>query len=151
MGEETHEKLRRVQDLLRREIPDGDPGAIFDRALTLLLEDIGRRKLAETSKPRPPAAARATTSRHVPANVKRAVWMRDAGRCSFVGTNGRRCSERAFLELHHQEPHAFGGEATVGNIALRCKPHHARDGAGLRAEVRISRRQPWRCEMRASR
>jgi hypothetical protein len=89
VGEETHEKLRRVQDLLRREIPDGDPGAIFDRALTLLLENIGRKKLAETSKPRP-AAAPATTSRGVSASVKRAVWMRDAGQCAFVATNGRR-------------------------------------------------------------
>ncbi|PYQ44556.1 MAG: hypothetical protein DMF77_06970, partial [Acidobacteria bacterium] len=34
IGKESHEKLRRVQALLRREIPNGDPGAIFDRALT---------------------------------------------------------------------------------------------------------------------
>ena len=52
VGEATHEKLRRVQDLLRREIPDGDPAAIFDRALTLLLEDVARKKLAATSKPK---------------------------------------------------------------------------------------------------
>ena len=31
IGQETHEKLRRLQALLRREIPDGDPGTIFDR------------------------------------------------------------------------------------------------------------------------
>jgi hypothetical protein len=40
IGQETHEKLRRVQALLRREIPDGDPAAIFERALTLLLETV---------------------------------------------------------------------------------------------------------------
>jgi hypothetical protein len=50
---DTHEKLRRVQDLMRREIPDGDPGVIFDRALTLLLEDVVRRKAAMASRPRP--------------------------------------------------------------------------------------------------
>ena len=33
IGRESHDKLRRVQALLRREIPDGDPGAIFDRAI----------------------------------------------------------------------------------------------------------------------
>jgi len=37
IGQETHDKLRRVQALLRREIPSGDPGEIFDRALTLLM------------------------------------------------------------------------------------------------------------------
>jgi hypothetical protein len=31
IGEDTHEKLRRVQALLRREIPDGDPGKICFR------------------------------------------------------------------------------------------------------------------------
>src|SRR6266851_3851542 len=45
IGKESHEKLRRVQALLRREIPNGDPGAIFDRALTLLLEKVERTKL----------------------------------------------------------------------------------------------------------
>ncbi len=124
MGEETHKKLRRVQDLLRREIPDGDPAAIFDRALTLLLEDVGRKKLAETTKPRP-AAAPARGSRDVPASVKRAVWMRDGGQCAFVAADGRRCTERAFLELHHREPYALGGEPTVKNVVLLCRAHHA--------------------------
>jgi hypothetical protein len=123
VSHETHEKLRRVQDLLRREIPDGDPGAIFDRALTLLLDDIARRKLAATSRPRP-AAPPDPHSRHVPAAMKRAVWARDAGRCAFVAKTGRRCSERAFLEFHHQEPYGLGGETTEQNLALRCRAHN---------------------------
>ena len=123
VGEATHEKLRRVQDLLRREIPDGDPGAIFDRALTLLLEDVARKKVALTSQPRNGRAA-ATRSRHIPARVKRAVWLRDGGRCAFVASAGRRCNERAFLEFHHREPYAIGGEATVANISLRCRQHN---------------------------
>jgi hypothetical protein len=53
IGKETHEKLRRLQALLRREIPDGDPGAIFGRALTVLLERVERTKLAAAAKPRP--------------------------------------------------------------------------------------------------
>jgi hypothetical protein len=123
VGEATHEKLRRVQDLLRREIPDGDPAAIFDRALTLLLEDVARKKLAATSKPRLGVAAE-TRSRHIPARVRRDVWLRDGGRCAFVAPGGRRCTERAFLEFHHREPHAIGGEATAANISLRCRPHN---------------------------
>jgi hypothetical protein len=43
IGKESHDKLRRVQALLRREIQDGDPGAIFDRAIGLLLERVERR------------------------------------------------------------------------------------------------------------
>jgi hypothetical protein len=123
VGAATHEKLRRVQDLLRREIPDGDPGAIFDRALTLLLEDVARKKLAAISKPRPAAPTR-PGSRHIPADVTRAVWLRDGGQCAFLAQSGRRCQERVFLEFHHEEPYAMGGEPTIANISLRCRPHN---------------------------
>jgi hypothetical protein len=124
VGEATHEKLRRVQELLRREIPDGDPGTIFDRALTLLLEDVARKKLAMTSQARPAWAA-GTRSRHIPAHVRRDVWQRDGGRRAFVTANGRRCTERAFLEFHHRDPYAIGGEATLANISLRCRSNNA--------------------------
>jgi hypothetical protein len=135
IGAATHEKLRRAQELLRREIQDGDPGAIFDRALTLLLEDVARKKLAVAAKPHerpstrhPPSTHHCpgprTRSRHIPARVKRAVWVRDSGRCAFEATNGRRCTERAFLEFHHREPYAIGGEATVTNVSLRCRAHN---------------------------
>jgi hypothetical protein len=59
--------------------------------------------------------------------VKRAVWLRDLGRCAFVGTGGRRCEERRFLEFHHVKPYAVGGEATAPNIALRCRRHNAHE------------------------
>jgi hypothetical protein len=127
VGEATHAKLRRVQSLLRREIPDGDPGAIFDRALTLLLEDVARRQVAATSSPRSGAAA-GTRSRHVPARVRRHVWLRDEGRCAFVAPSGRRCGERAFLEFHHRVPYGVGGEATAANISLRCRSHNVYEG-----------------------
>ena len=127
VGEATHDKLRRVQELRRREIPDGDPGAIFDRAHTLLLEDVARKKVALTSRPRNGRAS-ATRSRHIPARVRRAVWLRDGGRCAFVASAGRRCNERAYLEFHHREPYAIGGEATVANVALRCRLHNQYEG-----------------------
>jgi hypothetical protein len=60
---ETYDKLRRVRDLLRHTIPSGDPAAIFDRALTLLLKDVEKAKLAAGTRPRigaPPKEARAT-------------------------------------------------------------------------------------------
>jgi hypothetical protein len=127
VGAATHEKLRRAQDLLRREIPDGDPGVIFERGLTLLLEEVARKKVAATSQPRHGKSAQAG-SRHIPARVKRTVWLRDGGRCAFVAAKGRRCAERVFLEFHHREPYKIGGDATVANIALRCRGHNAYEG-----------------------
>jgi hypothetical protein len=126
VGQETNDKLRRAQDLLRREIPTGDPGVIFDRALTLLLDDVARRKQAETEHPRTPRPSD-PDSRHVPAHVRREVWRRDGGRCAFVADGGRRCEARSYLELHHLEPFGHGGPTTVENLALRCRAHNARE------------------------
>ena len=120
---ETYDKLCRVQNLLRHVIPGGDPAAIFDRALTLLLADLMRTKLAASDRPRAARQA-APTSRHVPAAVKREVWERDEGRCAFVGTSGR-CREAGFLEFHHVVPYADGGPAVVDNVQLRCRAHNA--------------------------
>lgn len=123
IGEGAHADLRLAQDLLRRQIPDGDPGAIIERALALLVARIAKEKTAATSVTGP---ARSATpgSRHIPAAVRRAVWLRDRGQCAFVARQGRRCAERAFLELHHIRPFALGGEATVSNISLRCRRHN---------------------------
>jgi hypothetical protein len=99
---ETHQKLRRVQALSRHTSPNGDLTEIIDRALTLLLNELERRRCAATSSPRD-VREPTSGSRHVPAAVKREVWRRDEGRCAFLGRQGR-CTERAFLEFHHVEP-----------------------------------------------
>jgi 5-methylcytosine-specific restriction endonuclease McrA len=119
----THDKLRRIQDLLRHSVPDGDLETIVDKALTLLLEHTERTKLAVTPRPlsRP---ASVTGTRHIPAAVKRAVWKRDDGRCAFEGREGR-CQETGFLEFHHVVPYAAGGETSVENLHLRCRAHNA--------------------------
>lgn len=129
ISRETHDKLRRVQDLLRHVMPDGDPAEIFDRALTVLLADLQKRKLALTDHPRSDRRS-APGSRHVPATVRREVWRRDGGRCAFVGAAGR-CTERGFLEFHHVIPFADGGETTTENLQLRCRAHNAYEAAGL--------------------
>ena len=125
VSRETNDKLRRAQDLLRHSIPNGDLAVIIDRALTLLLEDLERTRLAATDRPR--SSGRPTSSsRHIPAAVRRAVWKRDGGQCAFVGTEGR-CHERGFLEFHHVKPHAVGGPPIVDNIALRCRAHNVHE------------------------
>ena len=147
IGQDAHDVLRRLQTLLRREIPDGDAGAIFERALRLLHEQVEAAKFGRTRKGkdrvargqarvrgayetriRPgadPSAASAARSRYIPTAVKRAVWYRDRGQCAFVSLSGQRCVEREFLELHHIQPYALKGPATTANIALRCRLHNA--------------------------
>jgi len=124
---EVLEKLRLAQDLLRHQLPDGNLDRVFDRALSALIEQIGRKKFAANGPRRSPQRKQplaSKQSRHLPAEVKRRVWARDGGRCSFVGESERRCRELGFLEFHHVAPFARGGEATVENIELRCRAHN---------------------------
>jgi hypothetical protein len=132
---ETHDKLRCAQNLLRHTIPGGDPAKILATALSLLLEDVYKKKLAASERPRP-AAPRRRESRTIPAAVRRLVWKRDGGRCVFRGVRGR-CGESGFLEFHHVRPYADGGPATE-NIELRCRLCRCRHNAGRTTPTRPS-------------
>jgi hypothetical protein len=128
IAEHTERKLRRLQELLKREIPDGDPAEIFDRAVTLLLEKVESRKNGATTTLRTVRAEK-PGSRHAPAATRRQVASRDGGQCTFVGAAGRRCTERAYVEYHHAGvPFAHGGASGAGNITLHCRAHNAYEG-----------------------
>jgi len=120
---DLHAKLREAQDLLRNEIPKGEPERVFERALDLLLQDLRKKKLAPTEKPRAARPAR-VGSRHIPAALRRQVFARDGRRCAFVAPDGRRCSETGRLHLHHFEPFAQGGPTALENLSVRCARHN---------------------------
>ena len=127
ISREAHDVLRRVQELARHSVPNGDPAVLFERAIRLLLEQLERQRCGAVRRART-ATTTATHSRHVPAAIRRAVWARDTHQCAFVGADGR-CQERAFLELHHVVPFADGGATSVENLQLRCRAHNAYEAA----------------------
>jgi len=127
IGGQTLEKLRLAKDMLGHAIPSGDDAAVLDRALTVLLAELAKKKFADTPKPRRSRGTK-PEARCPSAEVKRAVWLRDLGCCAFVGTNGHRCNERRFVEFHHVDPYILGGEATVDQIELRCRRHNDYEG-----------------------
>jgi 5-methylcytosine-specific restriction endonuclease McrA len=59
-----------------------------------------------------------------PASLRRDVYERDGGRCSYVDARGQRCCETRYLELHHVEPFARGGAHEISNLTLRCSAHN---------------------------
>ena len=64
--------------------------------------------------------------RAIPAAVRRQVWQRDGGRCSYVDPrSGRRCASRhLLLQIDHRFPFALGGGAEPANLRLLCAAHH---------------------------
>jgi 5-methylcytosine-specific restriction endonuclease McrA len=123
---ELHDKLERLSALMRSEVPDGDLAAIIERAVTEKLERLEARRYAQTSAPRKELGDSVTlpASRHIPAAVRRAVRERDGDRCRYVDEQGRRCSARDRLELHHRHPFGMGGDHSPDNLRLLCSVHN---------------------------
>jgi hypothetical protein len=92
MDQEAHDDLLYAQALLGHSVPNGDPAQVFARALKTLVAHLEKQKFAKTDRPRP--CKPSDNARHVSADVKRTVWERDGGQCTFVGENGHRCEER---------------------------------------------------------
>jgi hypothetical protein len=123
LGQQAHDDLRRLQDLLCLEIPNGDPARIVERALALLRREAERKKCAATDRPRQ-SCGTAPGTRNIDAAVERAVRARDGNRCAFVGRSGRRCESTRFIQIHHVDVHALGGGKSVDELALRCRRHN---------------------------
>jgi hypothetical protein len=147
---ELRDKIDEAKALLRHQVPTGDLATILDRALTVLIAKVKKERFGVGRKPRkgklPEGRA---TSRHIPDAIKRTVFERDGGQCTFVGSDGKRCEERGFIQLDHLDGFARRQEHTTSSIVLRCRVHnqHAAEvmyGPELMARKRKERLQSTR-------
>jgi 5-methylcytosine-specific restriction endonuclease McrA len=120
--------LETLRCLPSHKLPGGDLAEVLREAVRCAIERHGKRRGAvKPKRERKPAErkARPASAREpIPAAVKRAVWERDGGRCTYVSADGRRCESRWRLEYDHIEPAARGGPSTVENTRLRCNGHN---------------------------
>jgi len=63
-------------------------------------------------------------SRHIPAAVRDHVFIRDQGKCTYVGSSGKRCGATRGLQIDHITPYARGGTHAVSNLRLLCAQHN---------------------------
>ncbi len=121
-----HDKFRQAQDLLRHRIPDGDLATIFEKALDLMIEQVKKERFGTGRKARP-ASTEGTgesCSRHIPDAIKREVFERDGGRCTFTDEHGRRCGETSALEFDHRDGFARTRLHRADRIRLLCRAHN---------------------------
>ncbi len=113
-------KLEKARDALSHSHPGATEEEILEAGLDLLLDrDAKRKGLVE----KPQEKTRPCRPDHIPASVKRAVWIRDQGRCQAVSPR-----IRGHLRLHlppRARPHPAGGA------------RRARDGREPSARVRL--------------
>lgn len=50
--------------------------------------------------------------------------LRDKGQCTEISANGKRCTEKRWLQVHHIVPVSHGGTNDIDNLATLCFRHH---------------------------
>ena len=102
-------------------------GPILELALDALIERVEKDRFATGRKPRRKAASSdgaTAKSRHIPNAIKREVYARDGGRCTFKDASGRRCDATDALEYDHIDGFARVQVHSVDRIRLLCRAHN---------------------------
>jgi hypothetical protein len=142
-------ELEQARDGLSHAIPNATTEQVLRAALRLLLEKQARarglvkRPRSASQTPAPTMAPNETTTpatpqttiepdamepihrrtgprEAIPADVRRAVWERDQGRCTWPLDSGGRCGSTHRLEFDHLVPWALFGGKTEDNLRLLC-------------------------------
>jgi 5-methylcytosine-specific restriction endonuclease McrA len=93
-------------------------------------------KIAGRPATRADQANRANRDRPtIPAKTRDAVFIRDQGRCTYVGTTGRCCGETRGLHVDHITPVARNGATNVNNLRLLCARHNQLEGERILGEI----------------
>ena len=58
------------------------------------------------------------------ADQKHQVFVRDQGKCTHIGPNGRRCDSDRWLQIHHIVEVSRGGSNEPENLTTLCSFHH---------------------------
>jgi hypothetical protein len=115
------EKLAAARDALSHAKPGATPEELLEAGLDLLLaQDAKRKGLVARPRNTPPPS---TTDR-IPAHVRRAVFLRDGGRCQFPLASGGICGSTYRVQVGHIEPKARGGPPSLENTRCECAPHN---------------------------
>jgi hypothetical protein len=136
--------LDAARDGLSHSIPGANMEQVLKAGLELLLEKQARARgqakrpratVVPTSTPTTaptladdgsePVHRRTGPREAIPAAVRRAVWERDGGRCTWPLDSGDRCGSTHRIELDHQLPWARWGAPTVDGLRLLCHSHNS--------------------------
>ena len=108
-------------------MPGSDLNSVVEVAVTEKLERLEAKRFGKTKNARKTLEEADTSPgvRGIAASVRRFVWARDGGQCTFETADGRRCQARGGVEYHHDEPYGLGGDRSADNIRLMCSCYNA--------------------------
>jgi len=150
LNEQQLAKLEKLKELLAHQNRDGSMAGLLELMSDVVLEKVDPEKRearaqkraekaaesavqGEVTPPAKPASQGEAESQKgspkrevIPASVRRRVWIRDGGRCTYLdGATGKRCECRTFLQMdHYPVPVAHGGSSDISNLRLLCAQHN---------------------------
>ena len=130
LDQEGMKNLETLKHLLSHKNPNLSYGE-----LVLFLSKLGLKKYDLRQKPlkrysaqalmRQPLQKQKTLTRHIPMSIRRKVWQRDEGRCSYKDfKSNRRCGSKHLLQVDHIQPFSLGGRHEIQNLRLLCAGHN---------------------------
>ena len=64
-------------------------------------------------------------NRYIPQKIRRYIWKRDQGKCSYVCPQTKnKCCSKHLLQIDHIQPFALGGNHHPDNLRLLCARHN---------------------------
>ena len=136
-------KYERVRALLSNRLSDTSFENVFEALIEEFIDRHSpesknrrreKRRCARSQEPRRRSTGRPANggapgahgdrSRHIPEALRDKVYERDGGRCTYVGSGGKRCRSTHALQIDHKKPFARGGKSTLSNLRLLCANHN---------------------------
>jgi 5-methylcytosine-specific restriction endonuclease McrA len=121
-------KLEEVKSILSTKYPRGVSfEQIFEVMLDEYLENHSPKRKEQRRNKRIVGKKKSNgnkRSRHIPAAVQSQVFRQDKGRCTYKGSNGRRCNSTWNIQIDHIKPFAIGGTHSLQNLRLLCARHN---------------------------
>ena len=134
VGKSFRDKFEKVKSMMSGKFPTG---ASIEQVLEVALDEYidrndPRRRAQRRSKRKEKSKQstgtkekrKETRTRHIPAAVRDEVFMRDKGRCTYVGPDARECGSTWDLEIDHEEPFAQVRDHSPAGLRLRCRAHN---------------------------
>ena len=140
LSDRVMNKLRRARELASHAIPGGEWEDVLEAALDCFIAEQEKRRAAKTNRPRKTSKPPKDPN-YISAEVRRIVWERDGGACTWHGPDGHVCRSTWQVEFDHIDP---DGPSTSDNLRLLCRNHnrlHAEHCYG-KAHMAQFRRKP---------
>ena len=134
LSQKTLAKLDRLKNLRAHRNPSMTYAELIDDMCEFMLKkldplttkNLKQSNAQQTKSQQTTIIDRPPNPRYIPATVKRKIWQRDEGRCTYFDSKTkRRCESRHLLQLDHIKPVSCNGEATEDNLRLLCHAHHS--------------------------